>query len=246
MKDPAFLFYFRDFKSSTEGMSNAARGAYIQLMCLQAENGYITEVDMKKICSNICYDTMQVTIDEKTLSAIKTKFQETAPGSGQFINQRLQEEIAKRLKYSESRRSNRKNKKEETCDQSYEKHMVNGNVNENINENIKGVQGEKIAVEAKNISPQSQSSDDPQTFFTPSTAQFKTEQLFMRHHLPWDQVETIYEQFKAKRIKTGEYLNRRQMWAAWEGYLATYAENERKRQKTQPKTNREKLLNMIR
>lgn len=147
MKDPAFLFYYRDWKSSTEKMSNTERGAYIQLICLQAENGHVTDIDMKKICSNICFDTMQVQFDQNTYKTVKSKFMETETGSGMYINARLAEEIEKRIKYSESRRNNRKSKYEKSYEnthaESYDKHMVNVNENRNINTNINVVQGEK-------------------------------------------------------------------------------------------------------
>lgn len=155
MKDPAFLFYHRDFLVGTENMSLAATGAYIKLMCIQADQGHVTEKHMKKICSNICFETMQISLDENTYNEVKTKFTETAPGSGLYINNRLAEEIQKRIKYSESRRKNRKPKTEKTYDvtydntyvETYEKHMVNANANANINtdinENIKGGMGGK-------------------------------------------------------------------------------------------------------
>lgn len=155
MKDPAFLFYYRDWKSSTEKMTNAERGAYIQLICLQAENGHVTDIDMKKICSNICFDTMSIKIDESTYNTVKSKFAETATGSGMYINARLYDEIQKRIKYSESRRNNRKNKTEQTYDntyeQTYELHMVNVNENANINEDEIKTQEEKKAETKKGI-----------------------------------------------------------------------------------------------
>lgn len=252
MKDPAFLFYYRDFKSSTEGMSNAARGAYIQLMCLQAENGFITEVDMKKICSNICFNTLQITIDENTLSVIKTKFKETAPGSGQFINGRLEEEITKRLKYSESRRSNRKNKKEETYvqtydntyEESYEKHMVNGNrnINENINENIeKGVQGEKVQTPCLASPSRNEDfkSSNPSDFFTVDEIDKETEELFMRNYLPIERRQELFRKFIDARETNGDLLNYNQMRAAWRRYVTFTADGERKKSPT--KTNKEIL-----
>jgi len=151
MRDPAFLFYYRDFKSATESMTNTARGAYIQLLCHQAEKGYITDNDMKKICSDIDFVNMKIIVDEKTYLQVKEKFMETEPESGRFINVRLSEEIEKRVKYSESRRKNRASKIENTYDITYDSthekhmsiHMVNANANRNINTNKEGVQGEK-------------------------------------------------------------------------------------------------------
>lgn len=130
---------------------------------------------------------------------------------------------------------------------------------EDDNEIKKGVQGEKIEnvqtpgmaslVSASN-SDNNPISDDPEYFFTPSTDQWRIEQIFMKNHLEWNEAEIIYEQFRQKRIKTGEQLTNRQMWAAFEGYCATYAQNERKRTKTdhnghKPQSNREKLMKSI-
>jgi uncharacterized protein YdaU (DUF1376 family) len=155
MKDPAFLFYHQDFITGTQNMSLAATGAYIKLMCIQASQGHVMLKDMKKICSNICFDTMQVQLDENTFFEVKSKFQETAPGSGLFINQRLAEEIEKRRKYSESRRNNRNSKSSKTHKKDMSTHMSNHmsehmeNENENINrnENRKGGVGEKQKIE---------------------------------------------------------------------------------------------------
>jgi hypothetical protein len=132
---------------STAKLTNAQRGAYIQLMCLQATNGHVTEKDMMNTCAVICFDTMKITMDKEALSFVKSKFVETTPGSGHYRNPRLTTEIEKRTTYSESRRNNRMKKTSKTYDNTYDNtvntHMVNVNANVNENENKgKGVQGE--------------------------------------------------------------------------------------------------------
>jgi len=50
MKDPAVLFYTQDFITGTLLMTDEQRGKYILLLCLQHQNGKLTERDMMKIC----------------------------------------------------------------------------------------------------------------------------------------------------------------------------------------------------
>jgi len=149
MKDPAFLFYYRDFRSSTENMTNTQRGAFIQLMCIQAENGFVTDKDMIKICSNICYDTMQIILDKDVYNVVKTKFKEEKNDSGEFVNTMLVSVIEKRKNYTESRRNNRLSKSTKTNKGTYVKdmkeHMLNHmvNVNENVIKNRNEDENEK-------------------------------------------------------------------------------------------------------
>ena len=112
MKDPAILFYTSDFIAGTLTMTDAQRGKYIILLCLQHQKGYLTEKDMLNICK---------TYDED----IWVKFKEE---NGKFYNERMMIETEKRSKYSESRRNNRKSN---IC-KSYDKHMGNININEGI------------------------------------------------------------------------------------------------------------------
>jgi hypothetical protein len=119
MKDPAFLFYSSDFLTGTMFMCNEQVGKYIRLLCCQHQKGHLTEKDMLKICE---------TYDEN----IFDKF--IKDENGFFYNLRLENETIKRKNYSESRRNNRKGKKDmnNICE-SYVKHMENENENENIN-----------------------------------------------------------------------------------------------------------------
>ena len=96
MKDPAFLFYSADFQIGTEDMTDEQVGKYIRLMCRQHLKGHISEEHMKKICKTYDKDVYEkFEIDE----------------NGFYYNVRLDAEIEKRRRYSESRAKNRQGKK---------------------------------------------------------------------------------------------------------------------------------------
>lgn len=128
-KDPAVLFYTSDFITGTRTMSYEQIGKYMILLCLQHQQGFLSDEDMNNICES--YD-----------AKIYSKFIKTEDGF--YYNKRMKEESDKRKKYSQSRSQNRKH----TC-QSYDKHMENEI--ESINTTIvsdsdrkeKGVQGKK-------------------------------------------------------------------------------------------------------
>lgn len=141
-KDPAFLFYSSDFLTGTITMTNEQVGQYIRLLCLQHQKGHLTEKDMLFICQSYDEDVF-------------TKF--TKDDEGKFFNQRLDDEVSKRIEYSKSRSENRRkglakgktgnkqSKKGDSSTASYDNHMSNicetydehmENENENINEDI--------------------------------------------------------------------------------------------------------------
>lgn len=119
-KDPAILFYTGDFLSGTAFFSDEQRGQYIKLLCEQHQNGHIPEEHMINICKT--YD-----------SPVLKKF--IKDSTGLYFNERMEKEVLRRISYSESRRSNRLNKKEETYDNTYDNtydvgmstHMDTGN-----------------------------------------------------------------------------------------------------------------------
>lgn len=90
MKDPAFLFYSKDFYEGTRTMYPSERACYVDLMIFQHQNGPIPD-DMQRLtmyCSGI---------DEVTLKAVlKAKFKQTDKG---WINDRLQCVIDERQEY---------------------------------------------------------------------------------------------------------------------------------------------------
>ena len=121
MKDPAFLFYSSDFLTGTLLMDNEQVGKYIRLLCLQHQKKRLTKKDMLKIC--VEYD-----------SDIFEKFTEDETG---FFNKRLDEEIKRRIEYSESRRKNREGKTKDMnkiC-KTYDTHMETENETEDLNKN---------------------------------------------------------------------------------------------------------------
>ena len=125
MKNPAVLWYPSDFIAATIFWNNEQCGAYIRLLNCQFTLGHLSMDQMKSI-----------TNDEMVLSKfVKDK-------SGKYYNQRLEKEIEKRQKYSESRSKNKLGKTKsydnhmKNISKSYENHMGNININENININI--------------------------------------------------------------------------------------------------------------
>lgn len=108
-KDPAFLFYSNDFLSGTYTMSDDQVGKYVKLLCLQHQQGFLSEKDMLNICKSYDEDVYKKFIVR----------------DGLYYNERLENEVKRRKNYSESRRNNRLGTKEkdDTYDKSYDKHM---------------------------------------------------------------------------------------------------------------------------
>jgi hypothetical protein len=102
-KDPAFLFYSADFLIGTQFMTDDQVGKYIRLLCYQHQHGKLSEKHMLFICKT--YDV-----------EIFGKF--TKDSTGLYYNEKLENEIIRRKKYSESRSKNRTNEK------TYVPHMV--------------------------------------------------------------------------------------------------------------------------
>lgn len=120
-KDPAILFYTSDFLTGTLLMSFEEKGVYIHLLCIQHQLGGIPEKDMLIICKG--YDS------------VLGKFEKGVDGI--FRNKRMQEEIEKRISYSESRKKNRLGKKDvPITSTTHVEHMSSHMENENENENI--------------------------------------------------------------------------------------------------------------
>ena len=108
-KDPALLFYSGDFLVGTMTMTMEQKGKYITLLCLQHQQGFLTEEDMKEHL-------------EDTDIKVFNKFDKSA--DGKYYNLRLREEAERRKTYSESRRNNRM----KNISKSYVKHMETGTV----------------------------------------------------------------------------------------------------------------------
>src|SRR5690606_9726578 len=137
-KDPAFLFYPGDFMQGTQTFTREEKGAYMDLLILQFNEGHLS-IDSIKRCLNGDF--------ERIWPFLQKKFRTDADGF--FFNERLEIEIEKRRKYSQSRRDNRKKKEESehmnNISNTYVQHMENENENENVieNERKEGVQGKE-------------------------------------------------------------------------------------------------------
>ena len=90
MKDPAVLFYTQDFLTGTFLMTDAQVGKYIRLLCLQQQNGGLTEKEMLKVCGEK---------DEEIWA--KFEFE-----NGHYFNKRMLIETKKRKEFIESRLRN--------------------------------------------------------------------------------------------------------------------------------------------
>lgn len=119
MKDPAFLFYSDNFLSGTMFFTDEQVGKYIRLLCAQHLTGHLRENHMIFICKSYDKDIWE-------------KFKKD--DDGLYFNERLDDEISKRRKYSESRANNKKGKIKDhkNTSKSYEKHMGNENENGNM------------------------------------------------------------------------------------------------------------------
>lgn len=134
-KDPAVLFYTSDFLTGCALMSMAQRGKYITLLCLQHQQGHLSEEDMLDVCG---------AHDPK----IWKKFKQDEDGL--YFNERMDKEQNKRQNYSLSRSENgkkggRPKKHMESEGEAYENHMLtickayekhSENENENIDKSI--------------------------------------------------------------------------------------------------------------
>lgn len=119
-KDPAFLFYSQDFIVGVQTLNFEERGKYITILCQMHQQGRMSE-------ETICFIVGSVSV------SLKSKF--SIDDNGFWYNKRLEEEIAKRNHYTDSRRKNglkggRKKKK------SYGLHMANHMGNEDEDEDV--------------------------------------------------------------------------------------------------------------
>lgn len=112
---PAVLWYSQDFITGTADMTMEERGAYVTLLSFQNIHGHMSADFIKRICPNCPeYVLQKFVVDEE----------------GNYYNQRMEDEIKRRVKYSESRKSNRNSDSKDICkiydktyDSTYEKHM---------------------------------------------------------------------------------------------------------------------------
>lgn len=115
-KDPAFLFYPGDWLGGTMTFNRHHKGAYMDLLMAQFNQGRMTLQDVKDVLG-VDFDTMW---DQK----LKAKFKEDE--TGKFFNERLDLEKSKRTNFTNSRKKNLTHKDEHTGSR-----MENKDENEN-------------------------------------------------------------------------------------------------------------------
>lgn len=91
MKDPAFLFYSSDFLNGVSDLTMEERGQYITLLCLQHQKGELSDKTIRLSVGSVSVDVLN-------------KFSKNEAGN--FYQKRLSDEIEKRKKFTESRRTN--------------------------------------------------------------------------------------------------------------------------------------------
>ena len=132
-KDPAFLFYSSDFLNGVADLTMEERGQFITLLCLQHQKGTLTDKTIRLSLGSVSVDVL-------------SKFSKDKDGN--FFNERLQEEIEKRIQFTESRRNNGSKggrPKNNTKPLGLAKHNLMEDVNENENEDINiNVNKEKV------------------------------------------------------------------------------------------------------
>lgn len=127
-KDPAFLFYPGDWMGGTSLFNRSHKGAYMDLLMAQFNNGHMSEDDIRIVLGED-YESMWE-------SKLKAKFKQDE--NGLFYNERLEEEKVKRSKFTDSRKNNLKSK--QTHKRSHmDRHMENENENEIKDLENKGV-----------------------------------------------------------------------------------------------------------
>jgi hypothetical protein len=123
-KDPAFLFYSSDFLNGVADLTMEERGQFITLLCLQHQKGTLTDETIRLCLGSVSVDVL-------------SKF--TKDKDGNFYNERLMDEIEKRIQFTESRRNNGSKggrPKNNTKPLGLPKHNLMEDVNENENEDI--------------------------------------------------------------------------------------------------------------
>lgn len=184
MKNPAVLFYTSDFLTGTTFMSNEEVGAYIRLLCYQHQKGHIKKKDMNNICNTLDKD-----------SEVYDKF--LIDNNGCYYNQRMDEEIAKRSKYSQSRSNNRLKAKEHMNNicKSYDNHMENENEDDNIityySNNIRSI----TPIEYERLTKWEET-------FSDDMIKYAIELAVKANARSFDYIEAIFKNWQSKGYKT--------------------------------------------
>ncbi len=92
-KDPAVLFYTQDFLTGCTDLTFEERGQYITLLCLQHQKGHLSEKTIRLTLGSVSVDVMSKFLMDK---------------EGYYYNERMEEEINKRLHFLDTRYINGK------------------------------------------------------------------------------------------------------------------------------------------
>lgn len=95
-KDPAFLFYSNDFESRTKFFTHEQVGKLVRLMITQHQHGRLTLKQMEFVCNGTLESELMEKFDQDD--------------KGLYYNDRLEDEISKRNKFTNSRRNNKEGK----------------------------------------------------------------------------------------------------------------------------------------
>lgn len=85
-KDPAFLFYSSDFLTGTYLMSDEQIGKYIRLLCIQHQQGHLSDKQISQILNDDDVEVFE-------------KFRQDE--DGKWYNVKLDQEVERRKSYSE-------------------------------------------------------------------------------------------------------------------------------------------------
>ena len=94
-KDPAVLFYTKEFYGGVAMMPDDQVGRYIKLLCIQHQSGRFTEEQFFMIAKKT---------DDELLKKFRKDFE------GKYYNKKMEKETKRRKKYCASRSKNRKKK----------------------------------------------------------------------------------------------------------------------------------------
>jgi uncharacterized protein YdaU (DUF1376 family) len=122
-KDPAILFYTGDFLNGCTDLTFDERGQYITLLCLQHQKGHLSEKTIRLTVGSVSVDVLKKFIKD---------------GEGNYYNDRMEEEIAKRQHFLDTRYFNGKKGGRPIKPNSKPNSKPTGNlpINRNENENI--------------------------------------------------------------------------------------------------------------
>lgn len=98
-KDPAILWYYADYLNGTEHMSFEEQGAYMRLMCKQADKGHLSIEFIQLVLGKYF---------KKLWPAIQAKFQ--TDDNGNYFQHRVESEKVKRENYIKRQSENGKKK----------------------------------------------------------------------------------------------------------------------------------------